>query len=105
MGSLKKETGGGAATVWFVHIFHVALMQLTPFALPEPKTIKVTLPDGKVVEGIAGKTTALDIAGGISKQLRDETVVAKVRGFHIYITVPQLFFLTPFSFLGERKAL
>jgi len=46
----------------------------------EPKTIKVTLPDGKVVEGVAGKTTPLDIAAGISKALRDETVVAKVNG-------------------------
>lgn len=42
------------------------------------RAIKVTLPDGKVVEGVAGKTTPLDVAAGISKELRDETVVAKV---------------------------
>ena len=33
-----------------------------------------------MVDGIAGKTTPLDIAASISKKLRDETVVAKVNG-------------------------
>lgn len=31
------------------------------------KPIKVTLPDGKVVDGMAGKTTPYEIAAGISK--------------------------------------
>lgn len=30
-----------------------------------PQSINVTLPDGKVVEGVAWKTTAYDIAKGI----------------------------------------
>ncbi len=33
-----------------------------------------------MVEGVAGKTSALEIAASISKELRDETVVAKVNG-------------------------
>eukprot|EP00297_Palpitomonas_bilix_P004453 CAMPEP_0113874636 /NCGR_PEP_ID=MMETSP0780_2-20120614/4449_1 /TAXON_ID=652834 /ORGANISM="Palpitomonas bilix" /LENGTH=687 /DNA_ID=CAMNT_0000860441 /DNA_START=24 /DNA_END=2087 /DNA_ORIENTATION=- /assembly_acc=CAM_ASM_000599 len=44
------------------------------------KPIKVTLPDGKVVEGVAGKTTPYEIAAGISKGLADSSVVAKLNG-------------------------
>eukprot|EP00128_Syssomonas_multiformis_P005315 Colp12_sorted_trinity150504_noHs@25081 len=42
--------------------------------------IKVTLPDGKVVEGLSWKTTPYDIAAGISKGLADNVIVAKVNG-------------------------
>ncbi|XP_011418149.2 threonine--tRNA ligase 1, cytoplasmic isoform X2 [Magallana gigas] len=42
--------------------------------------IKVTLPDGKQVEGQAWKTTPYDVAKGISQGLADNTVVAKVDG-------------------------
>lgn len=47
-------------------------------AAQEPRTIKVTLPDGKEVEGQAWKTTPYDVAKGISQGLADATVVAKV---------------------------
>jgi threonyl-tRNA synthetase len=45
----------------------------------KPRTaIRVTLPDGKVVEGVAWETTPLAIATGISKGLAASVVVAKV---------------------------
>jgi threonyl-tRNA synthetase len=47
-------------------------------ALPET-VIKVTLPSGDVKEGIAFKTSPMDIALGISKGLADATVIAKVK--------------------------
>ena len=40
--------------------------------------IKVTLPNGDVKVGIAGKTTPFDIAKGLSQGLADNIVVAKV---------------------------
>ncbi|XP_019875197.1 threonine--tRNA ligase 1, cytoplasmic isoform X1 [Aethina tumida] len=47
----------------------------------KPQTpIKVTLPDGKEVEATAFKTTAYDVAKGISQGLADNTVIAKVNG-------------------------
>ena len=42
--------------------------------------IKVTLPDGKVVDGKAWETTPYDVAAQISKGLADNAVVAKVNG-------------------------
>lgn len=41
--------------------------------------IQVTLPDGKVIDGTAWETTAMDIAKGLSKSLAERTVIAKVR--------------------------
>ena len=41
-------------------------------------SLKVTLPDGTVVDGESWKTTPYDIAGGISRGLADSTVIAKV---------------------------
>jgi len=46
----------------------------------EKKAIKVTLPDGKVVEGVAGVTTPMEIAKGISNSLAERIIVAKVDG-------------------------
>lgn len=46
-------------------------------AKPREK-ISVTLPDGKVVEGLSWETTPYEIARGISQGLADNTVVAKV---------------------------
>lgn len=40
--------------------------------------IKITLPDGKAVDGVAWKTTPYDIAKNISRNLAKEIVVAKV---------------------------
>ena len=40
--------------------------------------IRITLPDGKVVEGVAWETTPLAVATGISKGLAQAVVVAKV---------------------------
>lgn len=48
-------------------------------ALPEDP-IKVTLPDGKVKDGVKGKTSPYDIAMSISKGLAESSVVAKVDG-------------------------
>lgn len=42
--------------------------------------IKITLPDGSVKEGIAGKTTSMDIAMGISETLGRKAMVAIVNG-------------------------
>nr|CAH7720880.1 unnamed protein product [Callosobruchus chinensis] len=42
--------------------------------------IKVTLPDGKVVDAVAWKTTAYDVAKGISQGLADHAVISKVNG-------------------------
>ena len=45
----------------------------------KPKeTIKVTLPDGKVVEGVSWQSSPYDIAKGISQGLADNTVIARV---------------------------
>ncbi|XP_050305877.1 threonine--tRNA ligase 1, cytoplasmic isoform X1 [Anthonomus grandis grandis] len=47
----------------------------------KPETpIKVTLPDGKVVDAVAWKTTVYDIAKGISQGLADNAVISKVNG-------------------------
>ncbi|KAL0979948.1 hypothetical protein UPYG_G00191940 [Umbra pygmaea] len=44
----------------------------------DSKPIKVTLPDGKLVEGESWKTTPYQVAAGISQGLADSTVIAKV---------------------------
>jgi hypothetical protein len=45
----------------------------------EKKAIKITLPDGKVLDGTAFQTTPLDIAKSLSNSLPDKVVVAKVK--------------------------
>ncbi|XP_067002858.2 threonine--tRNA ligase 1, cytoplasmic isoform X2 [Anabrus simplex] len=45
-----------------------------------PSSIKITLPDGKVVEGQSWRTTPYEVAKGISQGLADNTVIAKVNG-------------------------
>ncbi|XP_008286368.1 threonine--tRNA ligase 1, cytoplasmic [Stegastes partitus] len=55
---------------------HEALM--AERAAKESKPIKVTLPDGKVVEAESWKTTPYQVACGISQGLADNTVIAKV---------------------------
>ncbi|XP_053727355.1 threonine--tRNA ligase 1, cytoplasmic [Synchiropus splendidus] len=47
-------------------------------AVKESKPIKVTLPDGKVVDAESWKTTPYQLACGISQGLADNTVIAKV---------------------------
>ncbi|XP_020600862.1 threonine--tRNA ligase, cytoplasmic-like [Orbicella faveolata] len=46
----------------------------------EKTPIKITLRDGKVVDGLAWKTTPYEIASSISQGLADNTVVCKVNG-------------------------
>ncbi|GFY76616.1 threonine--tRNA ligase 1, cytoplasmic [Trichonephila inaurata madagascariensis] len=46
--------------------------------VPEP--IKITLPDGKEVDGESWRTTPYQVAQGISQGLADNTVIAKVNG-------------------------
>lgn len=55
---------------------HEAL--LAERAAKDSKPIKVTLPDGKVVEAESWKTTPYQVACGISQGLADNTVIAKV---------------------------
>ncbi|KAJ3293395.1 threonyl-tRNA synthetase [Borealophlyctis nickersoniae] len=50
------------------------------FAAKPRETIKITLPDGKVIEGTSWETTPMDIAKGISKSLSEKIVIAKVDG-------------------------
>ncbi|GJQ78393.1 Aats-thr [Trypoxylus dichotomus] len=52
----------------------------TEIATKENNPITVTLPDGKTIEGLSWKTTAYDVARGISQGLADNTVIAKVDG-------------------------
>ncbi|XP_008416273.1 threonine--tRNA ligase 1, cytoplasmic [Poecilia reticulata] len=47
-------------------------------AATDSQPIKVTLPDGKVVEAKSWKTTPYQVACGISQGLADNTVIAKV---------------------------
>ncbi|XP_012588211.1 PREDICTED: probable threonine--tRNA ligase 2, cytoplasmic isoform X1 [Condylura cristata] len=44
------------------------------------KTITVTMADGKTVEGEVWKTTPCQVAAGISQELAESTVIAKVNG-------------------------
>lgn len=46
-------------------------------AKPE-QSIKITLPDGQIIDGLAFKTTPFAVAQGISGALASETTVAKV---------------------------
>ncbi|XP_013379492.1 threonine--tRNA ligase, cytoplasmic isoform X2 [Lingula anatina] len=46
----------------------------------EPQPIKVTLPDGKVVDGQSWRTTPYEVARGISQGLADNAVISKVNG-------------------------
>ncbi|KAJ8391696.1 hypothetical protein AAFF_G00086460 [Aldrovandia affinis] len=55
---------------------HDALM--AERAAKDSKPIKVTLPDGKVVDAESWKTTPYLVACGISQGLADNTVIAKV---------------------------
>ncbi|XP_035234806.1 threonine--tRNA ligase 1, cytoplasmic isoform X2 [Anguilla anguilla] len=47
-------------------------------AAKDSKPIKITLPDGKVVDGESWRTTPYQVACGISQGLADNTVIAKV---------------------------
>uniref|UniRef100_A0A4W4ECM9 threonine--tRNA ligase n=1 Tax=Electrophorus electricus TaxID=8005 RepID=A0A4W4ECM9_ELEEL len=49
-------------------------------AAKDSKPIRITLPDGKVVDGESWKTTPYQVACSISQGLADNTVVAKVNG-------------------------
>ncbi|XP_048583343.1 threonine--tRNA ligase 1, cytoplasmic isoform X2 [Nematostella vectensis] len=49
-------------------------------AAKEKTPIKITLPDGKEIEGLSWKTTPYEIACSISQGLADNTVIAKVNG-------------------------
>uniref|UniRef100_A0AAQ4RAN0 threonine--tRNA ligase n=1 Tax=Gasterosteus aculeatus aculeatus TaxID=481459 RepID=A0AAQ4RAN0_GASAC len=57
---------------------HEALM--AERAAQHSRAIKVTLPDGKVVDAESWKTTPYQVACGISQGLADNTVIAKVNG-------------------------
>lgn len=48
------------------------------FTARPPQSIKVTLPDGKVIDGEAWESTPFEIAKGISVGLASDSLVAKV---------------------------
>ena len=52
----------------------------TEVAAKERSPIKVTLSNGKLINGKAWETTPYDVAGQISKGLADNAVIAKVNG-------------------------
>lgn len=49
-------------------------------AAKTPEAIKITLPDGKCVEGQSWRTTPYEVAKGISQGLADNSVISKVNG-------------------------
>ncbi|KAA0717368.1 Threonine--tRNA ligase, cytoplasmic [Triplophysa tibetana] len=51
---------------------------LSEKAAKDSKPIKITLPDGNVIDGESWKTTPYQVACGISQGLADNTVIAKV---------------------------
>jgi len=51
-------------------------------------TLKVTLPDGTIKEGVKGVTTPMDIAETVSKSLAKKSLVAKVDGAEWDMTRP-----------------
>eukprot|EP00911_Craspedida_sp_UC1_P001270 UC1_evm1s957 len=88
VGKKKKGGGGGSKAAereppeYIAHrlaIFEeLWAKQEAEIAAKEPQPIKVTLPDGKVVEGQSWRTTPMDVAKGISEGFARELVVAKV---------------------------
>ena len=52
------------------------------------EAIKVTLPDGKVIDATSWETTPLDIAKGIAKSLAETVVIAKVDDVLFDLTRP-----------------
>jgi len=55
-----------------------AIQQAKYDALPR-EPIQITLPDGKVKEGVSFQTTPLEIAKSISNSLPEKVMVAKVK--------------------------
>ncbi|XP_037883178.1 threonine--tRNA ligase 1, cytoplasmic isoform X1 [Glossina fuscipes] len=53
---------------------------LSELAAKPRNPIKITLPDGKEIDGISWETTPYDVAKGISQGLADNTVIAKING-------------------------
>ena len=47
-------------------------------SLKKSEPIKITLADGKILDGHSWKTTPIQIAEGISRGLADQAVIAKV---------------------------
>jgi len=54
----------------------------------ESKPIKITLPDGSILDGVSNETTSLDIAKKISQGLANNAIVAKVNGTLQDLTKP-----------------
>ena len=64
-----------------IKIFDKLMAQYKEELAAKPRNpIKITLPDGKVVDGRSWETTPLQIAAGISKGLADNAVISKVNG-------------------------
>lgn len=89
----KKSKGGAAAGPKFAvlepapaylaerlaYFDELYALQQAELEKRETKPIKITLPDGKVIEGESWRTTPYNIAEGISSGLANTVVVAVVR--------------------------
>jgi len=85
MGDKKNAENKGVALPDFVTkrvaAFEAAVAaRAAERANAESRPISITLPDGAVVNGVAGETTPLDVARGISAGLASSVVIAKVNG-------------------------
>ncbi|CAH1795948.1 unnamed protein product [Owenia fusiformis] len=88
----KKEDGGGSAypveitpppefIEYREKLWQKCKAERDAWVAAQPNVaIKVTLPDGKQVDGEAWKTTPYEVARGISQGLADAVVIAKVNG-------------------------
>lgn len=80
--SIEKANGGDGAPDYIAHRIRVwdaaVETRLGREAEGSGEAIRITLPDGSVKEGVAGKTTPMDIAMGISETLGRKAIVALV---------------------------
>ncbi|PNF23766.1 Threonine--tRNA ligase, cytoplasmic, partial [Cryptotermes secundus] len=64
-----------------IHLWNKFKLQYeAELAAKIPFPIKITLPDGKIVEGQSWRTTPYEVAKGISQGLAENSVIAKING-------------------------
>eukprot|EP00048_Salpingoeca_helianthica_P024282 m.31062 g.31062 ORF g.31062 m.31062 type:complete len:817 (+) comp9287_c0_seq3:25-2475(+) len=81
-GALEVEMNPPAAYIASrIELFDKLYAEYQSEVAAKPRNaIKITLPDGKVVEGKAWETSPYDVAKGISEGLANDTVISKVNG-------------------------
>lgn len=68
-----------------IKIFDEYMAKYEAFVAAQPRNpITVTLPDGKVVDGVAWETTPMSVARGISTSLADRVIIAKVNNQELW---------------------